>query len=192
MASILLTAAAVEPVTLDEAKAFLRVEHNDDDEVIAALTAASRIHVEAQTRRALITQGWRISADAWPQDGRLLVRPAPLQTLDAARVYDFEGVAHEIDTQAFVPDLATSTLVFAPNLTSWAPPAPGRLAAGIELDVICGYGDAPTDVPEALRQAIRLLVAHWYENRGLAAIGTVTVLPSTVAALIVPYRVMSL
>jgi uncharacterized phiE125 gp8 family phage protein len=157
MPSILLTAPAVEPVTLDEARAFLRIEHNDDDEVIAALAAGSRIHVEAQTRRALITQGWRISADSWPADGRLQVRPAPLQSLDAARVYDFDSVAHEVDTQAFVADLANSALVFAP----WALPAPGRLAAGIELDVTVGYGDAAIDVPEALRQAIRLLTAHW-------------------------------
>jgi uncharacterized phiE125 gp8 family phage protein len=71
-------------------------------------------------------------------------------------------------------------------------PQPGRLAAGIELDVTVGYGDAATDVPEPLRQAVRLLVAHWYENRGLAAIGTVTVLPTTVAALIAPYRMLSL
>ena len=44
---------------------------------------------------------------------------------------------------------------------------PARLAAGIELDVTVGYGDAAVDVPEALRQAICLLTAHWYENRGL-------------------------
>ena len=116
------------------------------------------------------------------------VAPAPLQTLDAARVYDADGAAHDVDVQAFVPDPANSTLVFAP----WALPAPGRLAAGIELDVTVGYGDAAVDVPEALRQAIRLLTAHWYENRGLAALGTVTVLPSTVAALIAPYRVLAL
>jgi len=188
MGSILLTAPAVEPVSLDEAKAFLRVEHNDDDEVIFALCAGSRIHIEAQTRRALITQSWRITADGWRPDGRLRVTPAPLQELDAARIYDAEGVAHEVDTQAFVTDRASSTLVFAP----WALPQPGRLAAGIELDVTVGYGDAAIDVPEALRQAIRLLAAHWHENRGLAAVGTVTVLPSTVAALIAPYRVLSL
>ena len=51
----------------------------------------------------------------------------------------------------------------------------------------------PTDVPEPLRQAIRLLVAHWYENRGLVATGTtIAVLPATVAALIAPYRMLSL
>ena len=188
MASILLTASAVEPATLDEANAFLRVEHNDDDEVIAALVVGSRIHVEAQTRRALMTQNWRMSADAWPQDGRLKVAPAPLQMLDATRAYEFDNVAHDVDTQAFVADLANSALIFAPR----ALPAPGRLAAGIGLDVTVGYGNAEIDVPEALRQAIRPLTAHWYENRGLAVVGTVTVLPATVAALIAPYRVLAL
>lgn len=188
MPSILLTAPAVEPVSLDEARAFLRVEHNDDDEVIAALAAGSRVHVEAQTRRALITQSWRITADSWPEDGRLQVLPAPLQELTVARVYDFNGNARAIDAQAFVLDKGASALAFAP----WALPAPGRLAAGIELDVVVGYGDAAIDVPEPLRQAIRLLVGHWYENRGLATLGTMTVLPTTVAALIAPYRMLSL
>jgi uncharacterized phiE125 gp8 family phage protein len=187
MPSLLLAAPAVEPVSLDEARAFLRVEHNDDDEVIAALAAGSRIHVEAQTRRALIPQDWRISADCWPQDGRLTILPAPLQSLIAARVYDAGGNAQTLDTQAFVPDLAGSTLVFAP----WALPAPGRLA-GIELDVRVGYGDAAIDVPEALRQAIRLLTAHWYDNRGLVAAGSVAALPANVTALIAPYRMVAL
>jgi uncharacterized phiE125 gp8 family phage protein len=53
MSSILLTARAVEPLSLAGAKAFLRVETSDDDDVIGALIAGSRIHVEAQTRRAL-------------------------------------------------------------------------------------------------------------------------------------------
>jgi len=189
MSAILLTAPAVEPVTLAEMKAYLRVEHDDDDAVIAALTAGSRIHVEAQTRRALITQNWRLSFDAWPQDGRIQIVPAPLQALTAARVYDADGTPSDIDTQNFVPDFGASSLTFA----AWALPAPDRRAAGIELDVSVGYGDAAVDVPEPLRQAIRLLVAHWYENRGLvAAAGQGALLPATVNALIAPYRVLSL
>ncbi len=189
MPSILLTAPAVEPLSLDEARGFLRVEHHDDDEVIAALVAGSRIYVEAQTKRALITQSWRIAADCWPEDGRLQVLPAPLQALTAARVYDCNGVAHAIDTQAFVPDIGASLLAFAP----WALPAPGRIAAGIELDVTVGYGDSALEVPEPLRQAIRLLLAHWYDNRGLVTTGAnYSPLPATVAALIAPYRMLSL
>jgi uncharacterized phiE125 gp8 family phage protein len=190
MSSILLTAPLVEPLSLDEAKAYLRVEHNDDDALITALIAGARIHVEAQTRRALVTQSWRLVFDGWPEDGRIAVRPAPLQALTAARVYDVDANAQAIDMQAFVPDLAGSALAFAP----WALSAPGRIAAGIELDVTVGFGDAAIDVPEPLRQAVRLLVAHWYENRGLVASAStqVTALPETVTALLAPYRMLSL
>ncbi|MGA7972558.1 MAG: head-tail connector protein [Pseudolabrys sp.] len=189
MPSLLLAAPAVEPIALADMKTFLRVETSDDDDIITALIAGSRIHVEAQTRRALITQSWRLSRDSWPEDGRIDVLPAPLQTLTAARVYDEDGTARDVDTQNFVLALAASALAFAP----WALPMPGRLVAGIELDVVVGYGDAASDVPEPLKQAIRLLVAHWYENRALVANGTSRAeLPQTVAALLAPYRVLSL
>jgi uncharacterized phiE125 gp8 family phage protein len=188
MSSILLTGPAVEPISLAEAKAFLRVEHDDDDDVIAALIAGARIYAEAQTRRAFITQSWRLTRDAWPQTGRIAVRPGPLQSLDAARVYDGQSEPIELDAVGFFPDVAGSELVFAP----WAMPQPGRAAAGIELDVTLGYGDAAIDVPEPLRQAIRLLVGHWYDNRGLVSADTTTVLPVTVPALLAPYRMVSL
>lgn len=191
MSSILLTAPAVEPVTLAQAKAYLRVEHSDDDSVIAALIAGARVHVEAQTRRALITQTWRLLRDCWPADGRFPVVPVPLRAVVAARVYDANGTAHAIDLQAFSIDKAAAPALIA--LAEWSLPAPGRPVAGIEIDVEVGYGDAPADVPAALCQAIKLLVAHWYENRGLIAVGhNVAVLPATIAAMIAPYRVLSL
>jgi uncharacterized phiE125 gp8 family phage protein len=187
MNSILLTGPAVEPVSLAEAKAFLRVEHGADDDVITALIAGARIYAEAQTRRALITQSWRLVCDAWPETGRIAVRPAPLQSLDAARVHDGGSEPIELDVAGFFPDVAGSQLVFAP----WTMPPPGR-AAGIELDVTLGYGDAAIDVPEPLRQAVRLLLGHWYENRGLVSPGAAPLLPLTVPALLSPYRMVSL
>jgi uncharacterized phiE125 gp8 family phage protein len=189
MSSILLNGPALEPVTLAEAKAWLRVEHDDDDAAIGALAAGARLHVEARTRRALIAQTWRLVLDRWPASGRLAIRPAPVRTLDAVRVYDGEGVAHTLDRQGFVLDVAASALTFPP----FALAQPGRSAAGIEIDVTAGYGDAADDVPEPLRQAILMLVAHWYENRGVtAAGGAVALLPANVAALIAPYRMVAL
>ena len=80
-------ASARRAVDARRRQAIPRVEHDDDDDVIAALIAGARSHVEAQTRRALITQTWRLIRDAWPRDGRIEVVPAPLAEITAARVY---------------------------------------------------------------------------------------------------------
>ena len=101
MSSILLTPPAVEPVTLADAKAYLRVDNDDDDAVISALIAGARAHVEAQTRRALITQTWRLVRDAWPGDGRIAVLPSPLQQVTAARVYRFDGTTADARSAGF-------------------------------------------------------------------------------------------
>jgi uncharacterized phiE125 gp8 family phage protein len=188
MPNILLTGPAAEPLTLADVKNFLRVEHDADDDLIAALIAAARIQIETDTHRALMTQTWRLVFDHWARHGQIDVRPAPLRSLVAARVYDSAGIAHTVDPQAFVVDTASATLAFAP----WSLAQPGRAFAGIEIDVSVGFGDAD-DVPAPLRQAMRLLVAHWYENRRIAAnAGEAATLPATVAALIAPYRMMSL
>jgi uncharacterized phiE125 gp8 family phage protein len=184
---IILVPPASEPLSLAEAKALLRVEHADDDAVIEALIAAARGHVEALTRRALLTQTWRLVRDAWPADGRLNLRSGPLRRVVAARVYDAAGVAHAVDVQRFVVDEALGVIA-SPG---WALPAPGRCIAGIELDVELGFGPQAADVPAPLCQALRMILAHWYDNRGAVASGA-TLLPAGAAVLLAPYRTLSL
>jgi uncharacterized phiE125 gp8 family phage protein len=102
---------------------------------------------------------------------------------------DFDGQARNVDPQNFVIDPGRSMLAFRPSVL----PMPTKMAAGIELDVMIGFGDSAADVPETLRQAMRLLVAHWYENRGLIATGTqIAALPASAAALLSPYRILAL
>jgi len=54
MSSILLTGPAVEPLSLDDARSFLRVEHGDDDPLIAVLIVGARMHVEGQGKTAMM------------------------------------------------------------------------------------------------------------------------------------------
>src|SRR5256885_12694283 len=129
MASILLAGPAVEPITLAQAKQFVRVEHDDDDDVITALIAGARIHVETQTRRALITQSWRLTRDVWPATGCVPVLPVPLKTLDAARVYKSDGSTLATDLAAFTVDKAAAPARLA--FMRGALPAPGRPVAGL-------------------------------------------------------------
>lgn len=187
MAAILLTPPVIEPLTLIEARAFLRVKHGDDDAVIMALIAAARVHVEAMTRRALLAQSWRFVLDAWPRGGRFAPRIGPLRALIAARVFDADGAARAVDAESFVVDVAANVIA-AP---CFAAPVPGRgrAHAGIALDVLCGYGTDAADVPADLRQAVRLLLAHWYDNRTASADGGA---PASVNALLAPYRMLAL
>ncbi len=189
MSATLLAAPAAEPLSLAEAKAYLRVEHEADDAVIGALVTAARMQVEALTRCALMSQTWRFVRDVWPADGRLRLNMGPLQSIVALRTYDESGAAHVYDAASFVLDKAALVIAAPP----FALPLPGRSHAGIELDLRLGFGDGAGNVPEPLRYALRMLVAHWYENRGLVAIGaSVAMIPSTVNALIASYRVPAL
>lgn len=194
----LLTSPAAEPVSLAEAKAWLRVDTADQDGAIGALIAAARALVEATTRRQLMTQTWRLAFDAWPFDAgldgalaALATRPAsaplaaslplaPLASVSAVRVYDAVNQAQAIASAQWrltgAPERAR--LVF-----SQAPPQPGRTSEGVEIDVIAGYG-AAFDTPAPLRQAILMLTAHWFENRGETPTGD---MPDVVRTLLAPF-----
>jgi uncharacterized phiE125 gp8 family phage protein len=192
MPSILIAPPATEPLTLAETKLFLRVDGTAEDDLVNALIKAARAHVETVTARALITQGWRAFRDQWPSKRVLRIPRAPVISLDALTVHDEDGAAHLVDPSAYRLDKAS---VPARLQVSDAAPVPGLMVNGIEVDFTAGYGDQPTDVPEPLRLAMRRLVAHWYEHReadGGAEAAVSSGTPSSVAALLVPYRMISL
>ena len=59
----LLSAPAVEPLTLAETKLYCKVETSFDDSLLNAFIATARRYVEEYIKRVLITQTWRISYD---------------------------------------------------------------------------------------------------------------------------------
>lgn len=191
MPSALITPPALEPVSLADAKAHLRLDGDDDDAFATAAIVAARVHVEALTRRMLIEQGWRVYLDAWPRKRIVTIPVAPLLAVDAVTVYDADGNPVTVSSDDYEVDA-----ISVPGRLFVATPAParvGRAANGIEIDVTAGYGASSIDVPSPLRQAIMMLVAHWYEHRG--AVGhdlAGEVPPHGFHALIAPYRILSL
>lgn len=184
MLPVLIDGPTVEPLTLAEAKTWLRVDGVDEDELIRALIVAARLTVEAEARRLLMDQTWRILLDVWPAFERLALPIAPASSVLAARVFDAAGLPSLVEQGFLELDPASDPpclVIVAP------PPAPGQARGGIEIDVKAGYGPAPTDVPEPLRLAIRLLVARWFENRGDANLPGGPV-PDEVARLIRPFQ----
>lgn len=190
MPAQLIAAPTIEPVTLAAAKAHLRVEITDDDDLIGTLITAARVHVEAATRRVLITQRWRLTYDNWPANGLLDLRMTPIQSVDAVSIADANGNPVAVNAAAYQVDLASvpARLVLNVPIETLKPGVP---IGGIEIDVTAGYGASGLSVPQPLQLAMMMLVARWYETRDGTAIGSV---PASIAegfdALIAPYRVL--
>jgi uncharacterized phiE125 gp8 family phage protein len=169
-------------VTVEEARAWLRFDTSDEDAAIGLVVTSARQALEQTMRGHMISQRWRFVLDAWPRSRVLTLPLAPLQSIDTIRVYDSAGQPHLMTRDQF--RLSRCTVV--PRLKfDMDPPAPGITASGIEIDVTTGYGDAPDDVPGPMRQALRILLARWFDNRGDQDMG---VLPGEVRALVAPFR----
>ncbi|MFM8702016.1 MAG: head-tail connector protein [Hyphomicrobiales bacterium] len=184
MNMIPITGPSVEPITLAEMKLWLKVDGTEDDTVINALIVSARLAVEAVTKRALITQSWRVVLDAWRQGGLIRLPMGPLQAVTAARVYDAAGAATTVPVSNFLVDNSSR---LPRVIVTGQVPTPGRVISGIEIDCTLGFGATGSTVPDPLRLAMRLLVTFWFENRGDVPISGAANWPESVLTLLTPY-----
>ncbi len=192
MPLVLSAGPEVEPVSLAEAKAHLRIDGTAEDILIGSLIVTSRLHIEAEMGLALVTQGWSWFTDAWPRGASMKLPLRPVQSIAAVRTYDDAGVATTLSPDAYFLDGAGKPArLVRQGALAW--PKPGRIANGIEIALVAGYGDAAADVPEPIRHAILLLVAHWHEHRSPLEVGPLAQPPpDMVEKLLKPYRAMRL
>lgn len=181
MSITIVTPPAIEPLSLAEAKLFLRVDHDAEDDLVASLILAARQGVEAWARRALITRRVVETRDRWRLDalGAVRLALAPVAEIHEIRV---SGVA--VSPASYALDAAHDPPRLQFGVT---PPEPSQAIAGIEIEYDAGYGEDAEEAPEALRQAVRLTLAAAYEDRGGAV-----ALPEAARALIGPYRTLHL
>ena len=178
MTIALITPPAIMPVTLAALREHLRITEPDEDGYLADRIAAATAHTEQVAGRKLVTQTWRRYADGPCRAVPLHL--SPVQRIETVTLYDGDGTPSEASPEDW--RLVGNTL-HLDHLT------PGAAENGIEIDVRCGYGDAPADVPAPIRHAILMLAAHWHEFRGAVAPDDQPVsLPPGFAALLAPFR----
>jgi len=188
MPLFLTSGPVLEPVSLDEAKLHLRVDHGDEDLLIASLITAARVHLETHLGLAFITQQWSLVLDQWPAGADLCLPLSPVQAVSALTLYDADDASSVVASANYALDAISqpARLVWREGAVR---PMPGRSYNGIEVSFSAGFGALASDVPQPLRQAILLLTAHWYERRepvGLA--NEVREIPQMVLMLTNSYR----
>jgi len=189
MPSLLITAPTAEPVTLAEAKLHLRVDDNADDVLIGALITAARQHAEHDTRRALVTQTWKLVLDAFPESVITLDR-APVSAVVSVVYTDPDGVSQTLAPGGYQLDDITEPCRLVPAYGSSWPATRAQLNA-VAVTYTCGYG-APEAVPESIKRWMLLRIGALYENREEVLTGrAITLAPLPfVDALLAPYRLL--
>lgn len=167
------TAPEVEPLTTAEARAHLRQDLTVDDDLIDGAIIAARAYAENYLHRALINQSITITRTGF--GGSTLRLPvAPIQSITTVKYKDSDGNLQTWAASNY--QLVKSTL---PNriAPAYAVTWPTTIADfdSVEVVVIAGYGDDSADIPRDILQAIKLLVAHFYENRAEENVGQVQV-----------------
>ena len=210
MAVKIITQPAREPITLEQAKAHLRVDTADQDDLIEALITAARTAVEDATGRALITQTLEIALDHFvtPPDLRyvtypyltpakaLLLPSPPLIGLKRITYYDGDGNAVLLHDEVGSPTVISDFVVDTHSEPGRLVPASGGnwpsvqdRANAVTIRYTAGYGDDGESVPMPLKQAMLLLISHFHENP--SAVGEkLEELPMGVQFLIARYRIL--
>lgn len=140
-----------EPVTVDEAKASLRVYGTYSDDLLSALITGGRQWAENYTGCSWAEQTYDLILDSVPE-GKVRLYYPPVDTLDAVTVIDNQGAAVTCSTGDWVLDPAG-----AATLKSGA-----RLPEGVSCTI--RYTCGSEDVPEIVKQAILLWVKGTFED----------------------------
>lgn len=159
-------APAVEPVFLQDIKMQTSLDalDVDRDDLLRGLISAAvdLLDGDGELGRAMITQTW---AQWVPQSpGVVRLAMGPFQSLTAIDYFDADGAIQSASTADFETRKAGDFVTVQPKSGAAWPRAATRLDA-IRLTYVAGFGDAPSDVPQSIRHAIAMIVAHLFENR---------------------------
>lgn len=155
-----------EPVSYDEAKDNLRLVHDADRVRITALIVAAREYVELWTDRALVPTTVTMKLDKFPgfDDSYTIYLPkSPVTAFTSITYYDENDTSGTLASTEYQADISSEPARVVPVSTTTWPVTYERLHA-VTLTYTAGYA-TPAAVPQRMKQAMHLLIAHWYEHR---------------------------
>ena len=189
------TAPSVEPLSIADIKYQLRIEQDDNDNDITLfnLRKAARRWTENYLNRALITQTLDYYMQRFPSgDYYELPRP-PIQSVTSLTYTDWNGDASTLtENTDFVldSDSEPGRIVLEYNKT-W-PTDTLHPKNPIVTLYVAGYGDAASNVPDDIRQAMLMMVTHWYIHRQPIRVGAAPkYVDFTIESILSPYRILS-
>ncbi len=177
---------AEEPVSVADMKLHLKQDGSHDDGLIGDLITSARELIEMTTRRTLVNATYTLILDQFPQE----IRPnrSPLVSVTDIKYIDTGGAIQTEASSVYTVDtFSLPGRISLADGQDWS--STQAVIAAVTVTFVAGHGAAASNVPAALRQAVKILVAHWYgPARELGLQGSAfTKLPWAYEALVAPY-----
>lgn len=159
-----IVAPTEEPLSLPEIKLHLRIDSTDEDLLLNSYAVAARIYAEMFARRAFVVQTLELALDGWPSCDHIVLPRPPLQSVTSVKYVDSDGNTQTMASGDYIVDTASEPgRVLLGYGKSW-PSATLQPGPAIKVRYVAGYGGSVA-VPQIYKQAMLLLIGHYYENR---------------------------
>ncbi len=169
------TAPAAEPVSISEAREYLRISHSDDDARLGDMIITARTLAEQWLKRSLVTQSWKLTFEDCIS-GTIRLPMGPVQSIYSVVGNSIENVATTIPATAYALSAAKDALVVDSIITSYR----------IDITYIAGYG-ASGQIPKPIKIGMLQHIATMYDGEvSLAPI------PDDVLSMYMPFRELAL
>ena len=183
---------AVEPVTLTEAKAQCRVIDTSEDTLITNLIVAARQYAENYLNFAVIDQQITAKFADFPDSrGSIDLPMTQLLSVTSVSYVDSTGATQTVSSADYLADTFSNPgVIYLAAGKNW-PTSVADQGAVLTVVYQAGLATNAAGVPQAIKQAMLLLIGHWFENREAIVVGTTSAaVQMTTSALLDPYRLL--
>lgn len=146
---------AVEPITVTEAKSWLKVDYSTDDALITTLIQAARERAESYCNTGFITQTVEERLSEFPS-GNITLSLSPVISITSVAYTDLDDASATVSADDYT--LVSVAPVLIPD-NAWPS---GR---EVIITYVIGRGSTADTVPASVKAAMQLMITHWYENR---------------------------
>lgn len=166
------------PLTLEEFKDHIDVDHQLHDTTLEAYLQAAAAWIESRVRGGikLINHTYDLVLDSFPDaDGKLEIPIPPLSSITSISYYDATNSTTAMAStnyRVITPSNRPGYVV--PRIDgSW--PATYTREDAITVRFVAGFGATSTSIPPTMKQAMRLVAGYWYDQpeAGVGRDGTV-------------------
>lgn len=181
----LVTGPSSEPITLAEAKLYLRVDDTTENDLITAIITAARRKFENDTYHYLMPQTWELYLNKDEiSNEQISINKSDITAISSVKYYDINNTQQTLSTSDY--QTAIEGRPYSIQITTM-PQVYDRLNAMV-IRFTLGYANAAA-VPEDIKTAIKTLIGTLYENRQTIVTGTqVNEVPDTYKFIMENYR----